>query len=121
MKRSRLQTMYLKPAIREKNAEGTLTIYYGIAVHFVGEWWPAGGKLQAELYGQRLPYIRNVRVEGDYKEIVEVDGRPGYRFANFTIHEGDGICLNCASHDGPDYRIVAITPHKPILMELERI
>ena len=35
---------------------------YGPAAAFQAEEWPAGGKVQAEMYGQRLPNIRNLRI-----------------------------------------------------------
>ena len=80
-----------------------------------------GGKVQAEMYGQRLPYIRNCRIDGKYHEEVAEDGRIGYCMGDMVIHENDGICLNVCGSADPDYRIIAIRPYRFLTLELEQI
>lgn len=82
--------------------------------------WAAGGKLQAELYGIRLPNIRNLRLEGTYREIgggtacrFEVEGGP-------CISVGDGICLYVAPDEKPDYTVVAVRPYRFLTLEVEK-
>ena len=66
--------------------------------------WPASGKVQAEMYGERLAYIKNMEYEG--KE---------------TMQEGDGICVFVDPESDPDYKIISIKEYSPMLMELEKI
>lgn len=66
----------------QKDSEGSSYIEYGPAVSFQAEEWPAGGKVQAEMYGQRLPNIRNLRIQGDYQEV------PGDGKASYAIKDG---------------------------------
>ncbi|KHO13128.1 hypothetical protein OA78_0876 [Latilactobacillus curvatus] len=69
---------------------------------------PASGQVAAELYGERLRYFANAKYVGN--AIKE------------NHNELDGICLNVASEDDPDYRIVAINTYSNHLnMTLERI
>lgn len=82
--------------------------------------WPAGGKLQAEIYGQRLNYIRNCKVDGAYT-IEDEDGILQYKFDKFTFKEGDGVCIYVGKDVKPDHKIIAIKPYKPLYMELEKI
>ena len=64
--------------------------------------WPASGKLQAEIYGERLNYISNMLYDG-----------------NEELIEGDGICV--FTQDVPDYKIISIKPYSHKLIELEKI
>lgn len=121
MKRSRIQMYHLKNREIVKDNEGNTSDEYGIAISFVGEIWPAGGKVQAEIYGQRLAYIRNCKVRGNYHINVDPKGRVSYDFGDFSIRELDGICVDAGPDSGPDYRIISILPHRPLYMELEKI
>ncbi|MFR6348552.1 MAG: hypothetical protein ACLUN9_17675 [Enterocloster aldenensis] len=69
LRRSRLVTYHHREAIPKKDSEGSAYTEYGPAVPFQAEEWPAGGKVQAEMYGQRLPNIRNLRIQGAYQEV----------------------------------------------------
>ena len=66
------------------------------------EIWPASGRVQAEIYGEKLGYMLNMIVE-----------------RTTELSERDGICIDS---EEPNYRIVSIrnyTIHK--LCELEKI
>ena len=58
---------------------------------FQAEEWPAGGKVQTEMYGLRLPGIRNLRIEGDYTEVSAGGRRVGYQ-----IEGGPLFCAEAA-------------------------
>ena len=38
-----------------------------------------------------------------------------------TIKPGDGMCVFAQPDQDPDYRVLSITPYKPLKMEIERI
>lgn len=66
---------------------------------------PAGGKLMAEMYGERLAYMLTA-----------------YMLPNENISESDGVCIYVDSETDPDYKVVAIRDwesHK--VVDLERI
>lgn len=67
LRRSRTETYYHKKRIVEKDREGSTRESYGTASSVEGESWPASGKVQAQQYGERLNYIRNVRISGKYE------------------------------------------------------
>lgn len=147
LKRSRLNNLGHMRMVPLKNNEGSSYPSYDQEVGFVGEVWPASGKLQAEMYGQRLPYIRNVRVNGKYQKVVGEDGIISYRIAGYSrevnsngdhittsngayvicdvtpvdVREGDGLCLDVPGGSGPDYRIIAIRPDRFLRLEAEKI
>lgn len=122
MKRSRIKTYYLKEHRAEKNRECSIVTVYGDPTAFRGEVWPAGGKLQAEQYGERLSYIRNVKVEGDYTIQSDADGVLHYVFADGTdFVESHGLCLYVGKDADPDYKIIAIKPYKPLRLEAEKL
>lgn len=119
-KRGRIRTVYLRPRIVERDAECATSVRYQTAVPLMGEAWPAGGKVQAEQYGQRLAYIQNCRIIGNYAITADEAGNPQYIFDNFNIREKDGICLYAAPEEAPDYEIISIRPYRPLQMEVER-
>ena len=66
---------------------------------------PAGGRLMAEMYGERLAYMLTA-----------------YMLPNENISESDGVCIYVDSATDPDYKVVAIRDwesHK--VVDLERI
>lgn len=119
LRRNRLKTCKVRAAVPKKDKEGNAYIEYGTARSFQAEVWAAGGKLQQEMYGVRLPSIRNLRVEGKYKEVLE--GRK----LQYTLQDGtsfavnDGICIYTGEE--PDYKIVAIYPYYFLTMEVEKL
>lgn len=117
-----MQTYYHRAAIPKKDSEGGSYVEYAKAASFQAEEWPGGGKHQAEMYGIRLPNIRNCRVDGEYKELRDKQGEVCFVMEGgpvFTVN--DGICLYTGELGEPDYRIVAIYPYRFLTMELERI
>lgn len=88
LRRSRLGTYHHREAIPKKDSEGSSYLEYGPAVSFKAEEWPAGGKVQAEMYGQRLPNIRNLRIQGIYQEVPET-GKVSY-----AVKDGPVITAN---------------------------
>lgn len=107
-----------------KDKEGGEYVEYGAAVSFPGIAWPASGKVQAMQYGQRLPYIYNMNVIGEYECRFDTEkGNTVYHFSetNMELSELDGICLFCGKEEGPDYKIISIKPYRPLMLEVEKI
>lgn len=94
---------------------------YGEAVSFEGIAWPAKGKIQAQMYGERLSYIFNLKIDREYTIEVDEKGILHYLFDDLDIVEGDGICLFSGEDQKPDYKIISIKPYSFLLMEVERI
>lgn len=122
LKQSRVRQCGLRQAVPKKDKEGSSYVAYAAAVPFLAEMWAAGGKLQAEIYGIRLPAIRNLRLQGAYTEVSTPGGIFGYQVKEgpfLTVN--DGICLCVPLDSEPDYRIVAIYPHRFLTLEVEKI
>ncbi len=122
LRRNRLEEFFHKKMTVKKDKEGSTSEEYGTASSVTGEIWPASGKVQAEQYGQRLNYIRNVRLQGNYKIQADEKNRLHYIMEDGTdIEERDGICLYVAADQSPDYRIISIKPYRFLTMEVEKI
>lgn len=122
LRRSRIETYYHKKRIVEKDREGSTRESYGTASSVEGESWPASGKVQTQQYGERLNYIRNVRISGKYEVKPDEKGRMHYILENGTdIQESDGICLFAGKDEKPDYRIISIKPYRILSLEVEKI
>lgn len=88
-----------------KDAEGNTSVNYMEAVEIKATIWAAGGQKAIEMYGERLPYIKNMEYEGTEE-----------------IKEGDGICLDVDAESKPDYEVIrAVKDHKPHLFTLEKV
>lgn len=121
MKRSRLQTFFLKNRVVVKDNEGCSTETWSDGARFFGEQWPASGKVQAQQYGDRLGYILNMKVNGDYEIKSDSHGNL-YDFGDdLVFRENDGICVFTSAESEPDYRIISIKPYRFLTMELEKI
>ena len=59
--------------MKTSNEGSKRTVYSDKTREIKVEVWPAGGKLQAEIYGQNLPYIFNCLMDLD-AEVEEKDG-----------------------------------------------
>lgn len=122
LKQSRLKTYYHRKRTVQKNNEGSTYEEYGAASSFLGESWPASGKVQAQQYGQRLGYIRNLKIDGAYTIKSDENGKLHYVLENGTdLMELDGICLFADGAADPDYKIVAIKSYHFLTLEVERI
>ena len=120
LKRKRLRTIFLRPAGGQKDSEGNSFITYESASELEVEAWPAGGKVQSERYGQRLPNIRNIRMEGRYQE-TEKEGRLVFELENgIVLAANDGICFAVDAEEEPDYQIIGIYPYHFLTLEIER-
>lgn len=124
LKRNRLKTCSHKQAIPQKDNEGNSYLEYGRPSTFEAEVWPAGGKLQMEMYGQRVNNIKNIRIDGTYEALSVTEGGrvyEVYRFTDMEVREGDGICLHVPGNRDPDYKIIAIRPYRFLTLEAEKI
>ena len=114
LRQSRLETYYHRKRMVKKDKEGSTYEEYSAASSFSGESWPASGKVQAQQYGQRLGYIRNVKIDGGYAIKPDENGRLHYILDN-------GIDLMFVGENTePDYRIVAIKSYRFLTLEVER-
>lgn len=121
LKRNRLNVFFLKNRESRKTAEGGVCEAYGEGKALSGEVWPAGGKLQTELYGEHVGYIRNVRINGKYSVQTEEKGNAVYTLADGTaLREGDGLCIYVGKDQEPDYRIISIRPDRFLRLEAEK-
>lgn len=119
LKRNRLVELKHCPLEQKKDNEGGTYIEYGSAVPFQAEMWAAGGRIQSEMYGPRLPNIRNLRVDGTYTEQSGKNGKLSYTVAGGpTISVNDGICIN---GEQPDYKVIAIYPYRYLTLEVEKL
>ena len=120
IKRDRLQTIYVRNRTVTKDREGVPTEMFGEAFSRKAEVWPAGGRRQIEQYGDRLANIANIRVQGKY----EVASEATHIVITFedgnTITAGDGVCIFVGGDSGPDYRVISISPTRPVHLEVER-
>jgi hypothetical protein len=119
--RNRLKQYHHRTAVQAKDNEGNSYMEYGEAKPVTAEIWPAGGKLQAEMYGQHLSYIRNCRIDEEYKVQTDAKGKISYLLGTKAIREGDGICVYVPGESNPDYKIIAISPYRYLYMELEKL
>lgn len=118
LKRSRLRTLKVANKATTKDAEGGIIVSYENPTAFEGTIWPAGGKLQIQKYGDKVDSMMNCKLKGNY-EIVPEGNHVKYVFDDFSIREDDGVFVYADVE--PDYRIVSITAHNPLFMELERL
>lgn len=99
------KTYYLKKKeIIEDNEGGKYTGYETTTTDIQANIYPAGGKLQAEIYGERLNYILNMLYDGPVNLI-----------------EGDGICVYVSRDSKPDYKVLSIKHYSHKVIELEKI
>lgn len=66
----------------------------------------AGGTLNAQLYGSKLPYMKSCKYQGD--QIIEGE------------NELDGLCVYVDSSEEPDYKIItsqSYSTHVNIMIE----
>lgn len=105
MRRSLMKEYHLRRRVPKKDREGSNATEYAEAVEIQAIIWPAGGRIQAEMYGERLSYIKNMEYEG---------AEP--------MREGDGVCVFVGPEDPPDYKIISIKPeYSPKMLELEKM
>ena len=99
------KTYHLRKRIPKRTNEGSSYTDYDEAIEIKATIWPAGGRIQAEMYGEKLSYMKN----------REDDGTE-------SMQEGDGICVFVGPNEKPDYKIISIKPeYNPKRMELEAL
>jgi len=117
------KTYYLKTKSVITDGEGGKYPGYSVTpVEIKANIFPAGGKLQAEIYGERLNYILNMLYDDPY--ITEVRDKVLYYISqNSKVEfcEGGGICVYVSSSSEPDYKIISIKPYGHLVLELEKI
>lgn len=122
LKCSRVKKYYVKSAVNKKDSESSAYVEYGAPIEFAGEVWPGGGKVQAEMFGERLSYIRNIRINDDYVIQIDSKGRVHYLLnSGADITESDGICIYVSKDEQPDYKIISIKPYSVLRLEVEKI
>lgn len=122
MRRKRVQEFYLRNRETVKDGQGSTYEEYAEPVLFRGEVWAAGGKVQAEMYGERLSYIRNVRIQGKYVITTDRKGVVHYVYPDgVDVSESDGVCLYVSKDSKPDYKIISVKPYEPLRLECEKI
>ena len=107
LKRSELKEIHIKKRIVEKDSEGGRYETFSDAGTAKAIVWPASGKTQVEMYGERLNYIINLEIDGRY-QIQTEDGAMTY-----------GISLQGSKQQ--EYQIIAVRPAGHLRMEAERI
>lgn len=98
------KTYYIKRKTAIKDNEGGKYPGYSEPIEIQANIYPASGKLQAEIYGERLNYILNMLYDGPQ-----------------TISEGDGICVYVSKESEPDYKVISIKRYSHLFIELEKI
>ncbi|HAT4125245.1 TPA: hypothetical protein I9Z60_001598 [Clostridium perfringens] len=99
------KTYYLKKKINVEDAEGGIYLDFNeTSIELEANIYPVSGKLQAEIYGERLNYILNMLYDGDCE-----------------INEGDGICVYVSKESKPDYKVISIKRYSHLAIELEKI
>ena len=122
MKQSRLQNYHLRSREVKKDSEGGTYTEYADAITFSGEVWPASGKVQAEIYGEKLSYVRNVRIDGKYVIATDRSGIVHYVYPDgLDIVESDGMCLYVDAAAEPDYKVLSIKPYQSLRMECMKL
>lgn len=104
LKKNRLKAYNMRKFQVIKTDEGIKREGYSDeTIEIKAEIWPASGRLQAEIYGERLNYILNANIE-----------------KSTTIAEKDGLCID--KIDQVTHRVISIkeySNHK--VLELERV
>lgn len=99
------KTYYLKRKVMvEDEEEGGKYPGYSEPIEIKANISPASGKLQSEIYGQRLNYILNMLYDEDVQMV-----------------EDDGICVYVPKESDPDYKIISIKRYSHLFIELEKI
>ncbi len=113
---------YIKPRIGSSDGEGGKVISYGPPVGIEANIYPASGKVQADVYGERLAYILNMLYDCPVIKTF-VDGVLHYKSPDnkIDICEGYGVCVYVASDSNPDYKIISIKPYGHLFIELEKL
>lgn len=86
------RNVIFRPRVPVQEDDGTTSEGWGDPLELRGNVQPAGGRVLAEMYGERLAYMRVMYVEQEPPERLE----------------SWGACLDTL--DNPDYKVVAVRP-----------
>lgn len=114
------RTYYLKKKIVIEDNEGGKYPGYSEPIEIQANIYPASGKLQSEIYGERLNYILNMLIDEPYDVIVK-DKITNYVINGVELYEGQGVCVYVSKDSEPDYKIISIKPYSHLFIELEKI
>ncbi len=104
MKRALMKTYQLRKRVVEKNSEGGDVVTWATATPIEATIWGAQGAVQAQMYGERLSYVKNMEYHGTEK-----------------LEENDGICVYVEGTEKPDYIIKSINKDvDPYVITLEK-
>jgi hypothetical protein len=98
------KTYYLKRKTVIEDDEGGKYPGYSESIEIQANIYPASGKLQAEIYGEKLNYILNMLYDGQE-----------------NLNEGDGMCVYVPKDNEPDYKVISIKRYSHLAIELEKI
>lgn len=94
-----LVSVYLKKRTVIRDEEGEKQTVYGPqSTELLMNVQSAGGMVNAQIYGEKLPYIKSCKYQGD--QLV-----PGE-------NENDGVCVYVPKGEEPDYFIKSIQPFR---------
>lgn len=103
-----LKTVYLKKRLVDQDDENNDIVSYAAeAIKLNMTVQSAGGQVAAAIYGERLPYIKSCKYQGN-------ELKP-------KRNENDGICLYVDSKEEPDFYIKSIQPfstHLNVTLEM---
>lgn len=101
-----LRLVYLRRKQSGKDKQGYALKGWSKAVPLLINLQPAGGSINAQIYGENLNYMLSGKYQGNLLKSAE--------------NEGDGLCVDAEPEADPDYEIVAIqenSTHKNISLK----
>lgn len=102
MLKRKMKKFKLRKFISKKDDERNTVLEYLDPIEDKAVIWPAGGKVQSEMYGLRLAYMLNMNYYGD-----------------LSVSENDAVCIDT---DEPEYKVVSIKKYPKFkYIELEKI
>lgn len=103
MRKSQMREYQAYEPVTVRDSEGGLNVKYEPLKMICAEIWPATGRMQAEMYGLRLAYIKNM-------------------LTNFNNEVAEGMALSIENPLTPDYKIISKKKYsRHIQYELERL
>lgn len=104
MRKNQIKTYQLRKRTTSKNLEGGSVTTWAEAIPIEAIIWHASGAVAAQMYGERLAYIKNMEYSGTE-----------------DLQENDGICVYVVGTEVPDYRIKSINRDvDPLVIVLEK-
>lgn len=95
--RRNLKTLMLRKRVVDRDDEGNTVHRWAPAIAIRATVQPAGGSINAAIYGKELSYMKSLMYQGD--ELIEGQ------------NENDGLCVDVTADDEPDYVITSIATY----------